>query len=129
MKRKIETPNAPKPLGPYSQAVVVSAAQELIFVSGQLPIDPQTGNLITGDMKALTHQIIKNIEAILVAAESSLQNVVKTEVFLKDMKDFSLMNEVYNQYFTGPVFPARYTIQAAALPLGTLIEISCIATK
>lgn len=128
-KIRIATEDAPKALGPYSQAIAVPQSG-LIFVSGQLPIDPVTGQLLQGDIKLLTRQVIKNIEAILKAAGSSLQLVVRTDVFLKDLKrDFQGMNEEYAQWFTGEAAPARQTIQVADLPLGSPIEISCIALR
>lgn len=126
---KIETANAPKALGPYSQAVALKETRPLIFVSGQLPIDPETGKLIEGDIKALTKQVIDNLEAILHAGGSRLEWVVRTDVFLKDLKDFSQMNEEYAKRFNGAVTPARQTIQVAGLPLGSSIEISCIAVR
>lgn len=126
--KKVETPDAPAALGPYSQAVAAQAAGSLIFVSGQLPIDPATGQLVEGDIKALTRQVIKNIENILSASGSRLSDVVRTDVFLTDLKkDFSGMNEEYSKHFSGPVPPARQTIQPSALPMGSSIEISCIA--
>lgn len=125
---KIETAKAPKALGPYSQGVRVLSSQSLIFVSGQLPIDPQTGKLIEGDIKLLTDQLLNNIEAILIAGGSSMQHVVRADVFLKDLKsDFAPMNEVYAKRFNGPVPPARQTVQVAELPMGSPVEISCIA--
>lgn len=124
-KIRIVAENAPKALGPYSQAVAIPG---LVFVSGQIPLDPVTGQLLQGDIKLLTRQVIQNIDSILKAAGSSLQLVVRTEVFLKDLKrDFQGMNEEYAQWFTGEVAPARQTIQVADLPLGAPIEISCIA--
>lgn len=124
MLQRIDSAEAPKAIGPYSQAV---KAGEFIFVSGQLPIDVATGKLIDGDMQALTRRVIENIQAILQAAECSLQDVVRTDVFLTDLQQFAAMNEEYGRYFQGPKFPARQTIQVAALPLGATIEISCIA--
>lgn len=130
MKKRIETDEAPKAIGPYSQGVIVTpaAGQQLIFVSGMLPIEPSSNKLLEGDIKTLTRLVIINLDAVLRAAGSSLQNVVRTDVFLKDLKrDFAGMNEEYSQWFTGMVSPARQTIQAAELPLGSPIEISCIA--
>lgn len=124
MLQKVETDAAPKALGPYSQAV---KAGDFLFVSGQLPIDPKTGLLVQGDIRDLTRMVIQNIEAILTAANSSLANVVRTDVFLTDLSQFKAMNEEYSKFFGGPVFPARQTVQVAALPLGAVIEISCIA--
>lgn len=125
--QKIETTAAPKALGPYSQAVALQENRRLLFVSGQLPINPKTGTLITGDMRMLTKQVIDNLEAILHAGGSSLDRVVRVDVFLKDLKEFSAMNEEYSKRFNGNITPARQTIQVADLPLGSPIEISCIA--
>ncbi len=127
---RIETTEAPKALGPYSQGVYVTSlgGQKLIFVSGMLPIDPSNGKLMEGEIKLLTRRVILNLEAILKAGGSNLHDVVRTDVFLKDLKqDFTSMNEEYAQWFTGQVAPARQTIQVADLPLGARIEISCIA--
>lgn len=125
MKVRIATDLAPKALGPYSQGVLT---QGLIFVSGQLPIVPETGQLVQGDMRQLTRRVIQNLEAVLKAANSSLDSVVRTDVFLKDLKrDFQAMNEEYALWFKGESPPARQTVQVAELPLGALIEISCIA--
>lgn len=120
--KKIQTDKAPAAIGPYSQAVVAGGT---VYVSGQLPIDPATGKLVEGDIKILTARVIDNLEAILVAAGSSLDKVVRVDVFLKDLKDFAAMNEVYAKRFSSA--PARQTIQVSALPLGSIIEISCIA--
>lgn len=125
--KKIETEHAPKALGPYSQGVVLTEAGRLIFVSGQLPIDSKTGKLIEGDIKAMTKQVIDNLEAILQEGGSNLNLVLRTDVFLKDLNDFASMNEEYAKRFNGSITPARQTIQVAALPLGSPIEISCIA--
>lgn len=125
--QKIKTERAPEAIGPYSQAVVIPATQKLIFVSGQLPVDPMTGKLIEGDTGILTNRVIDHIEAILKAAGSSLEQVVRTDVFLIDLKEFKHLNEVYAERFKGMVQPARQTIQVAALPLGASLEISCIA--
>lgn len=126
---KLETSGAPRALGPYSQGVMILEPKSLIFVSGQLPIDPKTGKLIHGDIKAMTKQVIDNIEAVLLTGGSSLDLVLRSDVFLKDLKDFAAMNEEYAKRFNGPVPPARQTIQVADLPLGSPIEISCIAVK
>lgn len=127
---KIETAQAPKAIGPYSQGIVTAPGQSFVFVSGQLPIDPATGKLVEGDIKILTKRVIDNIEAILLAGGSSLQLVVRAEVFLKDLKkDFSSMNEEYVKRFGGATPPARQTIQISELPMGSPIEISCIAVR
>jgi 2-iminobutanoate/2-iminopropanoate deaminase len=127
-KQKIETAQAPKALGPYSQGVSVKGG-EWVFVSGQLPIDPVTNALVKGDIQLLTRQVIKNLEAILQVSQIGLEHVVRTDVFLTDLNDFKLMNEEYARHFKGPTFPVRQTIQVAALPLGSSIEISCIAYR
>jgi len=131
MQKKIETEQAPRAIGPYSQAVEVELKGEsILFVSGQLPIDPKTGKLVEGGIDDLTRQVIMNISNILKANGLSLSQVVRTDVFLKDLnKDFQLMNAEYAKHFQGPVPPARQTIQVADLPLGAPVEISCIAVK
>lgn len=126
--RKIETKQAPEALGPYSQAVSVNVTgSQFLFVSGQLPLDPLTGKLVEGGVEEATRQALDNIEAILIAANSSFNEVVRVEVFLKDLNDFQKMNEEYKKRFTNPNFPARQTVQVARLPLDVSIEISCIA--
>lgn len=125
--QNINTELAPKAIGPYSQGVIIPSHRQLIFVSGQLPVHPKTGKLVEGDIQNQTSQVIDNIEAILKAAGSNLQNVVRTDVFMIDLKQFAKMNEIYGQRFNGTIFPARQTIQVSALPLGAPIEISCIA--
>lgn len=122
-KKHYTTPNAPTPIGPYSQAV---AAGGLLFVSGQIPLDPESGKLVEGDIVAQTNQVVKNLLAILKEAKMGPENVVKTTVFLRDMNDFPKMNEAYGTYF-GKEPPARSTIQAAALPRGVSVEIDIIA--
>ena len=128
--KKIETLEAPKALGPYSQGVSTTNLQghDLIFVSGMLPIDPSTGIMLQGDIRLLTRQVILNLSAVLNAGGSHLRNVLKVDVFLIDLKnDFALMNEEYAVWFTGNPSPARQTIQVSALPLHARVEISCIA--
>jgi 2-iminobutanoate/2-iminopropanoate deaminase len=122
-KKHVQTPHAPKPIGPYTQAVIAGG---LMFVSGQIPIDPKTGELSQGDIEAQTELVLKNIVAILKEAKMGPENVVKSTVFLADMADFPRMNEVYAK-FLGKEPPARSTIQAAALPRGARIEIDVIA--
>ncbi|MET0554277.1 MAG: RidA family protein [Vicinamibacteria bacterium] len=122
-KKHVHTPLAPKPIGPYSQAVIAGG---LLFVSGQIPLDPQTGELIEGDIEAQTEQVFKNLMAILKEAKAGPEHVVKATVFLRDMQDFPRMNEVYARYF-GKEPPARSTVQAAALPRGVAVEIDVIA--
>lgn len=119
----VSTKNAPAAVGPYSQAV---RCAELVHTAGQLGMDPQTGKLVEGGVQAQTRQALTNIQAVLTAAGTSLQNVVKTTVFLQDMNDFGAMNEVYAQFFTDQP-PARSAVQAAALPLGGLVEIEAVA--
>lgn len=123
MRQAVSTDKAPKAIGPYSQAV---RAGPLLFISGQVPIDPATGNLVTGDIAAQAHRVLKNIGEILKAAGASYDAVVRTTVFLADMNDFAAMNEVYAGYFTQPA-PARSTVQAARLPKDARIEIDVIA--
>jgi 2-iminobutanoate/2-iminopropanoate deaminase len=123
MRTAVSTEKAPKAIGPYSQAV---RAAQLLFISGQIPIDPATGNLIAGDIAAMTHRVFANIREILAAAGASLDQVVRTTVFLADMNDFAAMNEVYATYFGQPA-PARSTVQAARLPKDARLEIDVIA--
>ncbi len=125
MKKIISTPNAPAAIGPYSQAVEVNG---MLFISGQIAIDPQTGKLVQGGIKEQTEQVLKNIGAILEAAGYSYADVVKSTVFLADINDFAPMNEVYARYY-GENAPARAAFQVAKLPLGALIEIETIAVK
>lgn len=125
MLNKIETLEAPRAIGPYSQAV---SANGFIFVSGQLPIDPQTGAILEGDIGKMTTKVIDNIEAILKKGGSNLDKVVNVQVFLKDLKrDFMPMNEIYLKRFKSPCPPARATVEVSELPLGSLIEMACIA--
>ena len=119
----ISTTNAPAAIGPYSQAIKVG---ELVFVSGQLPIDPATGAFAEGGIKELTRQSLTNMKAILEEAGTSMANVVKTTVFLADMNDFAAMNEVYAEFVAAP-FPARSAVAVKTLPKGALVEIECIA--
>ena len=125
MKQSVYASNAPTPVGPYSQAI---RAQGFIFLSGQIPIVPSTGELLKGPVEEQTRQVLDNLKAVLEAAGSSLEKVVKTTVFLSDVKDFEAMNRVYATYF-GQTPPARSTVQAAALPKGADIEIDLIALE
>jgi len=126
MNKQIVRPsNAPTPIGPYSPGVI---AGNMIFISGQVGKDPASGNLITSDIKSETKQVMENIQAILIAANTDFSSVVKTTIFLTDMQNFSAMNEVYGSYFNGD-YPARETVQVSALPLGVNVEISMIAIK
>ncbi|MDB5287013.1 MAG: RidA family protein [Mucilaginibacter sp.] len=125
MKTIINTNNAPAPIGPYNQAV---ATGNLIFVSGQIPMDAATGEIISSDIKAETKKVMENIEAILTEAGSDFDQIIKTSIFLTDMQSFAHVNEVYGSYFTAN-FPARETVQVSALPKGVNVEISVIALK
>jgi len=122
-KKHVTTSKAPKPIGPYSQAIIAGG---LLFVSGQIPIDPATGELVEGDIEAQTEQALKNVVAILKEAKMGPENVVKTTVFLRDLGEFARINEVYPRYLWKEP-PARSTVQAAALPRGVKIEIDAIA--
>ncbi len=121
---KVETSGAPGAIGPYSQAVL---AGEFLFVSGQIALDPETGEMVKGAIMEQTERVLKNISAILAAAGLGFNDVVKAEVFLKDMSDFKTVNEIYESRFKGSVKPARQAVGVAALPRGALVEISCIA--
>ena len=123
MKEIIQTVHAPQAIGPYSQAI---KANGVVFASGQIPTDPQTGQFVAGGIKEQTEQVLKNLAAVLEAAGSSLDRVVKTTVFLLDMQEFSVMNEVYARFFKDEP-PARATVQAARLPRDARVEIEAIA--
>lgn len=126
--QKITTAQAPKAIGPYSQAIKVKFSGSLVFVSGQLPIDPNTGDMVEGDIRILTKRVLDNIEAILLAGGSSMQEVVRVDIFLKDLKkDFTAMNEEYAKRFSLSSPPARQTVEVSNLPKDSPIEISCIA--
>ena len=122
-KQTIQTPNAPAAIGPYSQAV---RAGDLLFVSGQIPLDPKTGELVRGSISEETKKVLDNLKAIIEAAGGSLGDVVKTTIFLKDMGSFAAVNEVYGTYFPQP-FPARATVEVARLPRDVNVEIEAIA--
>jgi 2-iminobutanoate/2-iminopropanoate deaminase len=122
----VVTENAPKAIGPYSQAIV---AGNYLFVSGQIPIDPTIGKMTAVTIEEQTFQVLNNLEAILAAQGLTLENVVKTEVYLKDLNDFAVMNKIYAERFSHEVKPARATIQVSKLPMDALIEISCVAYK
>lgn len=125
MKRIILTPNAAQPIGPYNQAVVTGS---LVYTSGQIPIDPATGQVVAGDIKAQTAMVFRNLQAILDAAGSGLDRVVKTTVFLKDMNEFAAMNEVYGSFFADKTkAPVRSTIEVARLPKDVRVEIEAVA--
>lgn len=122
-KSIVHTKSAPAPIGPYSQAI---KTKKNLYVSGQVAIDAETGELIKGNIKEETHQVMKNIVAILYAAKLSLSNVVKCSIFVKDMNDFAEINEVYGKYFQQDP-PARETVEVSRLPKDVNVEISCIA--
>jgi len=124
-KQIINTEKAPAPIGPYNQSV---KANGFLFISGQIPIEPTSGELVKGDMKTEVHQCMKNLEAILSEAKLTFEHVVKTTIFLSDMSLFTDANEVYGSYFKGD-FPARETIAVKGLPRGVNIEISMIAVE
>jgi len=123
--REVRTDQAPGAIGPYSQAVVLGG---LVFASGQIPLDPATGALVPGDVEAQTERVLANLGAVLAAAGSGLERVLKTTVYLADLEHFARMNAVYARHFTGYPRPARSTLQVAKLPLGALVEIDVIAT-
>ena len=126
MKKIIETKNAPAPIGPYNQAVF---AGNTLYISGQIAIDPKTGELNTVDLEAETVQVLENLKAILTEAGLSLENVVKTSIFISDMNNFGKINEVYSRYFESENAPARETVEVANLPKFVNVEISAIAVK
>jgi len=125
-KTAISTKDAPAAIGPYTQAVRVG---DLLFTSGQVALDPATGNIVTGGIAEQTTRVLENLKAVLTAADTSFARVIKTTVFLKDMKDFAAMNEIYAKYLApeGAIPPARSTVQVSALPKDSLVEIECIA--
>ena len=124
MKKIIITDNAPKPIGPYNQAVI---AGNYMFISGQIALNPQNGELITDEVSKETTQVMENLNAILSEASLTFENVVKTTIFLSDMNDFSTVNEIYGSYLNNSTAPARETVQVSKLPLGVNVEISMIA--
>ncbi len=124
MKAVVLTDRGPKPIGPYSQAI---KANGLLFVSGQVALDPKTGEMLNGDIRQQTERVLENLKGILEAGGSSLHHVVKTTVFLKDMNEFTAMNDVYARFFTATP-PARATVQVARLPKDALVEIEAFAT-
>jgi 2-iminobutanoate/2-iminopropanoate deaminase len=124
MKKIIETATAPLAIGPYSQAVVHNG---IVYASGQIPLDPETNNLVEDDITIQTTRVLENLKAVLTAAGSSLDRVLRTTVYLRDMDEFPLMNDVYGKYFTSD-WPARATVQAAKLPKNVRVEIDCIAS-
>lgn len=125
MKKVILTKNAPAPIGPYSQAIM---SGNILFCSGQIPIDPNTNQVFTGEIKTQAEMVMKNVEAVLKEAGLGFQNVVKTTIYLTSMADFQTVNEVYGKYFT-EVPPARSTVAVAALPKGVNVEVEVLAVK
>ncbi len=123
MAHRVLTTEAPAPIGPYNQAI---RAGDFLFCSGQIPIDPATGELVTGDIAAQTHRVMQNVRAVLAAGEATFADVVKTTIYLVDMNDFAAVNAAYGEYFTG-VAPARSTVAVAALPKGSRVEIEVLA--
>ena len=123
MRMVVHSDNAPKAIGPYSQAIL---ANPLLFCSGQIPLDPKTGELVPGDVRAQTRQVMENLGAVLTAGGASYASVVKTTIYLADLKDFAAVNEVYGSYFKEAA-PARATVQVAGLPRGALGEIDAVA--
>lgn len=127
MKKVISTPNAPGAIGPYSQATEING---MVFTSGQIAIDPTTSNLVEGGVEEETHMVMKNLSAVLEAAETNFDHVVKTGIFLEDMEDFAKVNAIYESYLSQEAgYPARETVQVAKLPKGVKVEISMIAVK
>lgn len=124
MKEAVSSPDAPKAIGPYSQAV---RAGQLLFVSGQVPLDPATGQIVAGDIETQTRRVFDNLAAVLKAGGRSFADVVRTTVFLADMNDFTAVNDVYRTYFSTP-YPARATVQVARLPKDARVEIDLIAS-
>ena len=123
--KEIQSTAAPAAIGPYSQAI---EANGMVFASGQIPIDPSTGNIVEGGIEQQTHQSLRNVKAVLEAAGTDLAHVVKTTVFLSSITDFATMNEVYAQYFSQP-FPARSAVAVKDLPKGALVEIEVVAVR
>ncbi len=126
MKKIIETKNAPAPIGPYSQAVLIN---NTLYTSGQIAIDPKSGNLITHNISDETEQVMQNIKAVLIASEMNFEDVVKASIFISNMDDFTAINAVYGSYFNEAIAPARETVQVAKLPKNVNVEISVIAVK
>ena len=126
MKKIINTENAPAPIGPYNQAILSNGT---LYISGQIPIDPKSGELVSGDIKLETKQSMENLKAILTEAEMPFENVVKSSIFLSDMNQFTEVNEVYATYFNADTAPARETVEVANLPKFVNVEISMIAVK
>ena len=126
MKKVLSTQNAPQAIGPYSQGIDTG---NLVFLSGQIPIDPSKGEIVVSDMEGQTRQVLKNIKAILESDDCTMDQVVKTTVYLKDIADFTKMNDVYKEFFSEGNYPARSAVQVAALPKDALVEIEVVALK
>lgn len=123
-RRPVQTPSAPAAIGPYSQAIVAAG---LVHCSGQIALDPETGTVLEADIAGQTERVLRNLRAVLEAAGSGLDRVVKCQVYLADMGDFAAMNEVYGRFFDGPVPPARACVEVARLPRDVRVEIDCVA--
>ncbi len=126
MKKIINTPNAPAPIGPYNQAILTG---NTLYTSGQIALNPQTGELVLDSIQKETTQVMENVKAILKAAEMTFENIIKTSIFISDMKNFTEINEVYGSYFNAETAPARETVEVANLPKYVNVEISVIAIK
>ncbi|WP_282113323.1 RidA family protein [Maribacter stanieri] len=126
MKKVINTENAPAPIGPYNQAILSNGT---LYLSGQIPLNPKSGELVSGDIKLETKQSMENLKAILTEAEMTFENVVKSSIFLSDMNQFTEVNEIYASYFNAETAPARETVEVANLPKFVNVEISMIAVK
>lgn len=126
MKKIIQTQNAPAPIGPYNQAIQV---RDTLYISGQIPMDPKTGELVSGSIKQETDQVMMNLKAVLEAAGMTFGNVIKSSIFVKDMRQFSDINEAYGAYFNSEQAPARETVEVSNLPKFVNVEISMIAVK
>ncbi|WP_372755154.1 RidA family protein [Mariniflexile sp.] len=126
MKKVINTPKAPAPIGPYNQAILTG---NTLYTSGQIAINPVTGELVLTDIKNETKQVMQNLQAVLEAAEMTFANVIKSSIFISDMDDFAQINEIYGSYFDEANAPARETVQVARLPKNVNVEISMIAVK
>ena len=124
-KRAIQINNAPTPVGPYSQGILQN---NLLFISGQIPLNPQTKELEVSSIETATHRVMLNIKALLESADMQMTDVIKCSIFLADLNDFNAVNEIYASYFSG-IYPARETVQVSKLPLNVPIEISCIAVR
>lgn len=124
MKKTINTKNVPQAIGPYSQAILF---EKTLFISGQIPMNPETGELVSGGVGEEAHQVMKNLKAILEEAGSSFSKAIKTSIFLKNMDDFALVNDIYASYFEEGNYPARETVQVSKLPKDVNVEISMIA--